>query len=359
MTNTPFDVSESVDRMKMILGASDRAFEKRDSIPDAESLTFDTGFDVQCSALVIDIRDSSRLPERYTRPVLAKIYGAYISECAKVMDSDLNCRKIDINGDSVTAVLNTRSPQDINTAFESAAKLNSLVMTLNWQLEKNGISPIRCGIGLAYGRALMRKVGLKGYAINEVVWMGDVVNEASNLCNRGSKDGNAPVQVSSAVYGKLTEKYKSFLKPQLDLDPPAYRYEGHVVNEHMEQWLVEQKEKEHRDTQIHSLMDSIFASTPLPPPSGGLAGLLPNPLHSGNPFAPPPPVPAYLGSLFGPIPTPPRLGGLMGVGSRPTPAATALSISLSRLGALAYPPEREPLGVFLSRLSALAYPPKR
>lgn len=39
----------------------------------------------------------------------------------------------------------------------------------------------RVGIGLAYGRALMIKAGYKGSTINEVVWMGDVVNEASKL----------------------------------------------------------------------------------------------------------------------------------------------------------------------------------
>jgi len=38
--------------------------------------------------------------------------------------------------------------------------------------------------------------------------MGDVANQASNLCGRGNKDGNAPVQVSTVVHENLSEKYK-------------------------------------------------------------------------------------------------------------------------------------------------------
>jgi len=280
-TNTPFncgDVSESVDRMRAILNASDGAFEEKDSIPVADSLTFENGFYVNCSSLFIDIRGSSRLPDLHTRPVLAKIYRAYISECVAVMNSDPNCREVFINGDCVSAIIDTPLQRDINTAFESAARLSSLVMILNWQLEKKGYTSIKCGIGLAYGRALMLKAGFKGYAINDIVWMGDVVNEASKLCGRGNKDGNAPVQVSAVAHENLTEKYKGFLGRKLDLDPIGYRYEGHVVNVGMDKWLTEQKEKERRDAQTYAYLNSLFRQTPPPPRLlGGLSALRPVP----------------------------------------------------------------------------------
>jgi class 3 adenylate cyclase len=45
--------------------------------------------------------------------------------------------------------------------------------------------PIRSGIGMSYGRALMIKAGFNGSGINDVVYMGDVVNRASKLAGLG------------------------------------------------------------------------------------------------------------------------------------------------------------------------------
>jgi len=57
-------------------------------------------------------------------------------------------------------------------AFETAGKLSSCVELLNYRLVKKGYQPIKCGIGIAYGRALMIKAGAKGSGVNDVVWMG-------------------------------------------------------------------------------------------------------------------------------------------------------------------------------------------
>jgi len=71
--------------------------------------------------------------------------------------------------------------------------------------------------------------------------MGDVVNEASKLCSKGNKDGNAPVQVSGVVHNNLNETYRGFLQMRFDLEPVGFRYEGHAVNVAMDKWFTEQK----------------------------------------------------------------------------------------------------------------------
>jgi len=126
---------------KAILDAPDGAYEERDSIPSAEALTFENGFYVKCAALFIDIRESSSLPDRHTRPVLGKLYRAYISECVAVLNSDPNCREVSIKGDCVNAILTRLSSRTSTPRFETTAKLNSLVMILNWQLERKGYTP--------------------------------------------------------------------------------------------------------------------------------------------------------------------------------------------------------------------------
>lgn len=187
-TNTAYSHEASNDRIRDILDSAE-TFEEVNEIPARSRLTFSNGFYVNCTALFIDIRRSSELPNTHTRPVLGKLYRAYLSECVAVINADPNCREVFINGDCVSGVLNTPYAGDVNRAFDTAASLHSVTKMLNWRLEQKGYTQIKCGIGLAYGRALMLKAGYRGSSINDVIWMGDVVNEASNLCHRGNKLG--------------------------------------------------------------------------------------------------------------------------------------------------------------------------
>src|SRR5262249_49684288 len=115
-----------------------------------------------------------------------------------------------------------------------------------------------------YGRALMLKAGFKGSAINDIVWMGDVVNEASNLCAQGNRDFNAPLQVSAVAYGNMKEDYQKMLTRVLYDN----RYQGFVVNTGMNEWLSEKKERERRAAQQYALR-GLFGGQ-YNPPYGGL-----------------------------------------------------------------------------------------
>ena len=210
-----------------------------DEIPSRDKLTYKNGFYVNCSALFIDIRGSSKLPERHTRPVLGKLYRAYVSECVAVLNSNPFCREIFITGDCVSGVFDTPKTWQIDEAFNTAAKLNSLINQLNWRLEKKGYSKISCGIGLAWGRALMLKAGFHGSGLNDVIWMGDVVNQASNLCHQGNKDGRLPVQVSNVVHYNLNDHNKNLLRKGLY----EANYQGNPIITEMENWLNAQKAK--------------------------------------------------------------------------------------------------------------------
>jgi len=161
-----------------------------------------------------------------------------------VISGNGNCREVFINGDCVSGVFNTPYKADIDVIFSTAACLNSMTNILNWRLEQKGYTPFQCGIGLAYGRALMLKAGYKGSGINDVIWMGDVVNEASNLCHQGNKGARSTQQVSIAVYDNLKDDNKKLLNPvYLSNGWKVNQYEGNIINTKMDQWLKEQKEK--------------------------------------------------------------------------------------------------------------------
>ena len=231
-----YNHENSVSRIDEILNSSDYNYEEVDEIPSREKLTFTNGFYVNCTSIFIDLRGSSELPNKYKRPRLARIYRAYISECVAVMNGNLDCREINIQGDCVWGIFNTPIKPNIDNAFSTCAHLNSLINILNCRFKKKGIDSITAGIGIDYGRALMIKAGYKGSSINEIVWMGDVVNGASKLCSVANKGyGNEPIMVANVIYNNLDDKKKSLLTPNYQYSC----YHGNIINTNMDDWCKE------------------------------------------------------------------------------------------------------------------------
>jgi class 3 adenylate cyclase len=241
-----YEFEKSLERMDEILDASDTNYEEVDEIPSRDKLTFTNGFYVKCNAIFVDIRDSSDLPSRYYRPTLAKIYRAYISEVVAIMNSYDICKEINIVGDCVSGIFEANKKSYSRDMISVAAQINSLVQILNYKMCKKGYDPIRVGIGIAQGRALMIKAGFNGSGINDVVWMGDVVNEASNLCNLANKDFIKVIAISKKIYEDLEgfQNHKGeYYQSWFDYNYSKGCYHGNVVRTNMEEWLEEQQEK--------------------------------------------------------------------------------------------------------------------
>lgn len=230
-----YDVEKSSKRIDDILNASNTDFEELEEIPSRDKLTFTNGFYIKVGALFVDIRDSSDLTDEHKRPTLAKLYRSYISEVVAVINSFEDCKEINIVGDCVSAIFNARYKSQLQAMFSCSAKINSLIKILNYKLKKKNIQTISIGIGLAYGRALMVKAGYSGSSINDVVWMGDVVNEASNLCNKANKGSNQCNLVDGDVQCNLTDDDKKLLSYNYN----EQCYEGNIINCAMEEWYNE------------------------------------------------------------------------------------------------------------------------
>lgn len=230
-----YDHISSYDRIERIFEAPPGTFEESQTLPDRDRLTFDNGFYAYCTALFIDIRDSSKLPSAYQRPALAKIYRAFISEMVAILNSDVYAREVNIVGDCVWGVYNTPHTSDIDDVFNLAARANSLTRVLNYKMKQHGYTtPLSFGIGISYGRALMIKAGYNGSGINDVVYMGDVVNQASKLAAQGSLGFNEPIIVDNSVYINLNDNYQALLRR---LAYTEY-FHGSVVNTEMNTWFT-------------------------------------------------------------------------------------------------------------------------
>lgn len=225
----------SLSRIDEILDADNKSYQEVGSIPCRSRLTHTNGFYVNCTAVFVDIRDSSKL--RHNRPVLAKIYRSFISEVIAIFNGNKNCREVNVQGDCVWAIFDTPCQAHFRDVLYNCAQVNSLINILNFKLQKKGYQTFNVGIGADYGRALMIKAGHKGSTINEVVWMGDVVNQARNLCAHGNNTFDNPIVISGAIYKKLLVTQDDRWGEWFVYDSYHACYHGNIVVVYMSDWL--------------------------------------------------------------------------------------------------------------------------
>lgn len=240
-----YDYETSFKRLDQILGDS-YDYSEVDEIPSRDKLVYANGFYVKCGAIFVDIRGSSALPNKYKNPTLARIYKSYISEVVAVMNGNQNCKEVNIIGDCVSGIFEARSIMDSYHMVMVAQQINTLVEVLNYKLKKKHLEPIKIGVGIAKGRALMTLAGYNGSGVKDVIWMGKVVNQASNLCGTANKNRRVIV-ISPEIYKDLsgiTDKNiiaKRCFNRCLDGFDGAYH--GRMIDPEVQHWLNQERRK--------------------------------------------------------------------------------------------------------------------
>jgi class 3 adenylate cyclase len=131
------------------------------------------------------------------------------------------------------AIFSTPKKPDLDSTFSAAYSVASLIDILNFRLKKHNMTEIVVGIGLSWSNVLMVKAGYSGSGINEVVWMGKAVNEASRLASYGNRENNdQEIMVSSDFYYNLNDQNKGLLV----WNSIRNCYHGNVVCKYMDDW---------------------------------------------------------------------------------------------------------------------------
>lgn len=227
---------DSAKRICDILDQPTGQFEETDSLPDRDKLTYTNGFYGYCTAVFVDIRDSSGLTEKHKRPALAKIYRSFISEMVAVLNGSALVREVNIVGDCVWAVYNTPLKSNIDDVFSIVFTANTLKKLLNIKLVKKGFSPLNFGVGVEYGRALMIKAGFSGSGINDVIYMGDVVNRAAHLAHKAGRSYGDPIWAGETFAQNLNEDNTKLLAASYEYGTGSVR-KGDVVQTAMNNWI--------------------------------------------------------------------------------------------------------------------------
>jgi hypothetical protein len=82
----------------------------------------------------------------------------------------------------------------------------------------------------------MIKAGFSGSGINDVVYMGDVVNSAAHLAHEAGRGYNKTIYVGSDIHVNLPEADASLLSPTW-LTSHGNVYVGNIVRKDMEAWV--------------------------------------------------------------------------------------------------------------------------
>lgn len=124
--------------------------------------------------------------------------------------------------------------------FTVVCYANTLKGLLNAQLSKKDYGPLNFGIGVEYGRALMIKAGYNGSGINDVIYMGDVVNRAAHLAHKAGRSpwGTDPIWAGEVFAQNLNEDNAKFLTATYESGVGNVR-KGSVVMTHMNDWINE------------------------------------------------------------------------------------------------------------------------
>jgi class 3 adenylate cyclase len=233
-TYSPYDFEKSRERIDEILVGADASYAEHKGIPSRDSLTFTNGYYVDVTVMFIDIRGSKKLAEKHTRPVLAKMYRAYISEVVAVLKANQKVHEIYVEGDGIWAVFNTTTSFDVESVVWTAGMVTALIRALNVKLAKRSYSKIEFGIGIEDGESLYIKAGYKGSGINEVVWIGRSVGSAAKLCGYGSQTWfDRITMISERVYSNLSDEVKKLFEWSISREC----YMGSVVNIAMDKWV--------------------------------------------------------------------------------------------------------------------------
>lgn len=204
-----YDYIQGKNRVESILD-NHMIIEEKKKLPVDGNFTFENGYRTWLTSIFIDIRDSSRLFTSKNQEQTAKVIRAFISELIEILrDDDGFMLEIGIRGDCVYAIYNTPLKSDELKCADKTFYANTFINMFNKMLEQRGIDPIRVGIGMSTGCDLVIKTGRKGVGINEKVWIGKAVTEASNLSSLGDKNSYHRLMYSSLSYINFIDELKA------------------------------------------------------------------------------------------------------------------------------------------------------
>lgn len=164
----------------------------------------------KASILFVDMRESTKLPEKFNTTQLVRIYRSYIRTVVQAIRYSGGVVR-DFMGDGVLAVfIDNEEGKSEDKAVRAARYITTAIdKMLNPVLDQAIKHRISCGIGIHTGDISLSKVGMKGKeqqddAENEfgIAWIGNSTNLA---CKFSGAVGNGTIFISPSTYSELSD----------------------------------------------------------------------------------------------------------------------------------------------------------
>ena len=219
--------------------------EQKNTIPADNEFTYENGIEAYVSAIFIDIKSSSELFATRDEK-LARLLRAFTSEIITIFQESNTYRQIGIRGDCVYGIYSTPKKEDVVEVFDIAILTNTFMKMFNKLLQENHYTSIGAGIGLGCDKELIIKAGRSGTGINDKIWIGEAVVDASNLSSIAKRYGFENIAMSSCFYNniigtkkKQNSKYAEWIKKvheNNDYFNGAF-YQCNIVRTDFDKWI--------------------------------------------------------------------------------------------------------------------------
>ncbi|OPZ24650.1 MAG: hypothetical protein BWZ03_00009 [bacterium ADurb.BinA186] len=194
-----------------------------EDIPSSEKeFTYDNGIRAWTSAIFIDIVGSTDLFKNSKQEKLARIMRAFVSELTDILRDDPNQRQIGIRGDCVFAIYSTPQISDMCRVFDTACIVNAFLYMFQKILTDYSLPSVKAGIGLGASQELIIKTGKKGTGINDLIWIGNAVVDASKLSSEAARNGQKPILMDYCFYYNIAGGDAGNGKKKKDLIHPIF-----------------------------------------------------------------------------------------------------------------------------------------
>ena len=200
-----FNYEESRKRIEDILNSKTDIKEVDSISNDEDGFTYENGVKTWVCAMFIDIRNSTNYFKDNNPEKVARIMRAFTSELIEILRRNKKYVQIGIRGDCVYAIYSTPKKNDLNDILSDACFINTFQKMFQKILKKKGWPTFEIGIGLGASKDLVIKAGKKGTGINDNIWIGDAVIDASKLSNEGNTSGIEPMVMDSCFYENIKD----------------------------------------------------------------------------------------------------------------------------------------------------------
>ena len=239
-----FNYEESRKRIEDILNSKTDIKEVNSISNDEDGFTYENGVRTWVGAMFIDIRHSTDYFKENDAEKVARIMRAFTSELIGILKQNEKYVQIGIRGDCVYAIYSTPKQNDLNDILSDACFINTFQKMFQKILERKNWPTFKIGIGLGASKDLVIKAGRKGTGINDNIWIGDAVIDASKLSSEGNTRGIDPIVMDSCFYENIKDfnanesyKYSDCAKKVWSSKLNEYVYCCNMVTTGFNNWI--------------------------------------------------------------------------------------------------------------------------